>query len=190
MNLEKSKTLQCLVNAYAGESQARNKYLMFAKVAKKEEQEFISNVFLETADNELEHAKLFYKLIPNGEYLVNSTYPFFFSKNTYENLISSSKAEKEEWQTVYKDAAIIAQNEGFNEISDLFNHIIDIEKRHYHRYEMLAQELKNSTLYKKEELTQWICLKCGHTHIGKEPPCSCPVCKHPFGYFKLYKENI
>lgn len=190
MNLEKTKTLQCLVNAFAGESQARNRYTFFAKMAKQDGYESISNIFLATANNEQEHAKLFYKHIPNAEhYAVTGSYPFFFG-TTYENLISAANGEKEEWESLYKDASIIAKDEGFDEISRLFANILEIEKRHSHRFETLALNLKESNLYKKEEIVQWICTKCGHTHIGKEAPCKCPVCRHPQGYFELFTEKF
>ena len=189
MNLEKSETLQCLINAFAGEAQAINKYTIYAKTAKKEGLEIISAVFSETAENEKEHAKLFYKEIPNGFYTPNSIYPFFLG-NTQENLISAANAEKDEWENIYKHASQIAKNEGFNKISVLFYNISEIEKRHSYRYSTLVKELEGKTLYKKTETSQWICTKCGHTHIGKEAPCKCPVCAHEQNYFKLFNENF
>ncbi len=189
MNIEKSETLQCLINAFAGESMARNKYTIYSKIAKKEGYNLISEVFLETAENEREHAKLFYKEIPNGFYMPKAEYPFFLG-NTVENLLSASEAEKDEWENVYKNASQTAKAEGFDDISRLFNNIAEIEKRHSHRFSVLAEEIKNETLYKKPETTQWICTKCGHTHIGKEAPCICPVCKHEQEYFKQYVEKF
>lgn len=189
MNLEKSETLQCLINAFAGESQARNKYTIYSKVAKKEGYSLISEVFLETAENEREHAKLFYKEIPNGFYSPNAVYPFFIG-TTYENLISSSSAERDEWENIYKYGSQTAKKDAFDDISRLFNNIAEIEKRHSHRFLVLSEELKNETLYKKPEITQWICTVCGHTHIGKEAPCKCPVCAHEQEHFKLYSEKF
>ena len=189
MDILKSETLQCLVNAFAGESQARNKYTMYAKIAKKEDNILISDVFLETAENEREHAKLFYKEIPNGFYTPNATYPFFLG-STYENLLSAGEAEKVEWENIYKYSSQTAIKEGFDDISRLFNNISEIEKRHSHRFMVLAEELKNETLYKKSEVSQWICTKCGHTHIGNEAPCRCPVCNHEQEYFKLFIEKF
>ena len=188
MEFEKSETLQCLINAFAGESQARNKYTFYAKTAKKENFDLISQIFLETAENEYEHAKLFYKEIPNGFYNPKADYPFFLG-TTYENLLSASKAERDEWENLYKHASQTAKSEGYDEISKLFKNILEIEKRHSYRFSILADELQNSTLYKKDEITQWICTKCGHTHIGKEAPCKCPVCSHPQGYFKQFTEK-
>lgn len=189
MKFETSETLQCLINAFTGESQAVNKYTMYAKTAKNEEFNLISKIFLETAENEKEHAKLFYKEIPNGFYTPNAIYPYFLG-NTYENLISAANAERDEWENVYKHASQVAKAEGFDDISKLFINICNIEKRHSHRFLILSEEVKNKTLYKKEEVTQWLCTECGHTHIGKEAPCICPVCKHAQEYFKLYTEKF
>ncbi len=189
MKFEASETKQLLINAFAGESQARNKYTIYAKKAKKDGFNLISDIFLETAENEREHAKLFYKEIPNGFYSPNANYPFFIGE-TYENLISASSAERDEWENVYKYASQTAKAEGFDDISILFSNIASIEKRHSHRFLTLAEEIKNETLYKKAEVHQWICTKCGYTHIGKEAPCSCPVCKHEQEYFKLYSEKF
>ena len=188
MKFEKSETLQLLVNAFAGESQARGKYTIYSKIAKKEGYNLVSEVFLETAENEREHSKLFYSHIPNGFYTPNAIYPFF-TGSTYENLISSASAEREEWENVYKYASQTAEQEGFDDISRLFKNISEIEKRHSYRFSTLAEEIKNKNLYKKSETTQWICTKCGHTHIGKEAPCVCPVCKHEQEYFKQYCGN-
>ena len=189
MKFENSETLQCLINAFTGESQARNKYTIYAKIAKKEGYNLISEVFLETAENEKEHAKLFYKEIPNGFYTPNAIYPFF-TGITLENLISASKAEKDEWENIYKHGSQVAKADGFDDISRLFFNIGEIEKRHFHRFSILAEEIKNETLYKKDEVTQWICTECGHTHIGKEAPCVCPVCGHEQEYFKLFTDKF
>jgi len=190
MKFEKSETLQALVNAFAGESQARNKYTIYSKIAKKEGYEQIAQIFLDTAENEREHAKLFLGHIPNAEhYTVTGSYPFF-TGNTLENLISASKAEKEEWEIVYKKAGQIAKEEGFIEISNLFNKILEIEKYHSHRYTLLAEQIQQETLFKKEEQTQWVCRKCGHILISKTAPVKCPVCSHPQGYFEIFTEKF
>lgn len=189
MKFENSETKQCLINAFAGESQARNKYTFYAKAAKKEGYEQIGEIFLETADNEREHAKMFYKHIPNGAYAPNAIYPFFLG-DTYENLVSACVAERDEWENVYKYASQTAKSEGFDEISALFYNIAEIEKRHSHRFSVLAEEIKNNMVFKKAEVSQWICMKCGHTHIGKTAPCKCPVCGHEQQYFKLFNELL
>lgn len=190
MKLEDSETLQCLVNAFAGESQARNRYTFYAKQAKEEGYEQISAIFLDTASNEQEHAKLFYKHIPNAEHwTVKAAYPFFFG-TTLENLIAAAKGEKEEWESIYKYGAETANAEGFDEISNLFKGILEIEKHHSYRFETLAEELKAETLFSKEEVTQWICRKCGHIQISKCAPNKCPVCSHPQGYFEIFNEKF
>lgn len=190
MKLEHSETLQCLVNAFAGESQARNRYTFYSKVAKQEGFEQIAQIFIDTAENEREHAKLFYNHIPNTEHLtVTGAYPFFCG-TTYENLKAAASGEREEWEILYKNSAQAAKAEGFDDISRLFSNIVEIEKRHAHRFEILSEELKMGTLFKKEEVAQWICRKCGYTHIGKEAPCACPVCEHPQGYFELFVEKF
>ena len=189
MNIENTKTLKCLVNAFAGESQARNRYTFFSKIAKEEGYEKISEIFYMTSENEKEHAKLFYKHIPNNHYLVEANYPFFWG-NTYENLISSFEGERDEWEIIYKSSAEIAKEEGFEEISYLFKNILEIEKRHSHRFMELAKKLNNDEIFKKKELTQWLCRKCGHTQISQDAPCICPVCKHPQGYFEIFVEKF
>lgn len=186
MQIEKSETLQQLVNAFAGESMARNRYSFYAKIAKKEGLEKISQIFLDTAANEYEHAKLFYKEIPNGEHRnVNAVYPFF-SGNTYENLLAAAKGEREEWEYIYKKGAQTAKDEGYDKIAKLFSNILEIEKYHSYRFEKLADMLNKNELFIKEERSQWICRKCGHILISKQAPEKCPVCEHPKGYFELF----
>ena len=190
MKLEHSETLQCLVNAFAGESQARNRYTFFAKIAKQEGYEQISQIFLDTAENEKEHAKLFYKHIPTAEHLaVTGAYPFFYG-DTHENLRAASSGEREEWEILYRKSAQVAKEDGFDDIFRLFNNVAEIEKHHSHRFELLAEELKDEAIFKKEEVTQWVCRKCGHIHIGKEAPCQCPVCEHPQAYFQIFVEKF
>ena len=185
MKLEDSETLNSLVNAFAGESQARNRYTFYAKQAKKEGYEQIAEIFLETAENEKEHAKLFYKKIPaSPHHKVNASYPFFLG-NTYENLIAAANGEKEEWEYLYKLSARTAEEEGFDEIANLFKNILEIEKRHSHRFEQLAAMIKENSVFEKNEETQWLCRKCGHTQICRIAPISCPVCKHEQGYFQV-----
>ena len=189
MKIEESETLQNLINAFAGESQARNRYTIYAKIAKKEGYEHIAQVFLDTAENEREHAKLFYKHIPNGHHRVNAEYPFFLGE-TVENLIAAAEGEKEEWEYVYKHGARIAKEEGFEDISKLFSGILEIEKRHAYRFEVLATQVKNKSFFNKNENTQWVCRKCGHIQISGCAPKICPVCEHPQGYFEIYTEKF
>lgn len=190
MKIEESETLQNLVNAFAGESQARNRYTIYAKIAKKEGYEHIAQVFLDTAENEREHAKLFYKHIPNsGHWKVEAEYPFFQGK-TVDNLFAAANGEREEWEYVYKHATRIAKEEGFDKISDLFAGILEIEKRHAYRFEVLGTQLKNNTFFTKSENTQWLCRKCGHVQISNCAPKICPVCKHEQGYFEMFIEKF
>ena len=188
MNLSHSKTLENLVNAFVGESQARNRYTFYAKQAQKEGYEKISAVFLETADNEKQHAKEFYKHIPVNKYKPTGTYPFFFG-NTYENLLAAAEGEREEWEYLYKQSAQTAKEEGFDEIALLFERIVDIEKRHAHRFSTIAYQLKENSFYQKDEETQWQCRKCGYIQISNCAPQICPVCKHEQGYFQLFNEK-
>lgn len=190
MKLENSETLQCLTNAFAGESQARNRYTFYAKQAQKDGYEQISEIFLNTASNEQEHAKLFYKHIPACEHWkVNGAYPFFLG-TTVENLVAASEGEREEWEIIYKRSSQIAKEEGFDDISELFARILEIEKHHSHRFELLAKELKGESFFKKEEQTQWICRKCGNILISKSAPEKCPVCSHPKAYYELFLEKF
>ncbi len=186
--LKGTKTEQNLINAFAGESQARNRYTYFAKQAKKEGYEQISAIFLETAENEKEHAKLFYEFIGNTMGKVNGTYPFEMG-STEENLLSAAAGENEEWTKLYEDSAKIAQDEGFPEIANTFKHVIVAEKHHEQRYLNLYKNIKEKTVFEKEENTNWLCRKCGYVHQGKEAPIKCPNCKHPQGYFQVLCEN-
>ncbi len=190
MKLEESETLECLINAFAGESQARNRYTFYAKQAEKEGYKQIAAVFLETAENEREHAKLFYKHIPNAQHhKVSGEYPFFLGE-TLENLIAAANGEREEWEYVYKMGAQTAKDEGFDEISKLFSGILEIEKYHSHRFETLAAQIRLGTLFHKEEASQWICRKCGHIQISQCAPNKCPVCLHEQGYFQIFNEKF
>lgn len=190
MKFEESETLKCVINAFAGESMARNRYTFYSKVAKKEGYEQIAEIFADTAENEKEHAKLFYKLIPNAEHhIVNASYPFSIG-NTYENLLSAAKGEREEWEIVYKNASQTAKADGFEDIEKLFSYIIGIEKYHSHRFELLAENIKKERVFKKEEQSQWVCRKCGHILISKNAPLKCPVCEHPQAYFEIFNEKF
>ncbi|PKN13017.1 MAG: rubrerythrin family protein [Deltaproteobacteria bacterium HGW-Deltaproteobacteria-4] len=174
--LKGSKTEQNLHDAFAGESQARNKYTYFAKVAQKEGYERIAAYFLETAENEMEHAKLHFKLL-NG------------IGNTADNLRAAAAGEMDEFSEMYPRMAQQAREEGFPEIAFLFQAIGKIEKAHQERYQKLLEELEAGTLFKQEESARWRCRKCGHLHEGVEAPKVCPVCKHPQGYFELVEEH-
>ena len=187
-SLKGSKTEQNLINAFAGESQARNRYSFFAKAAKKEGYEQIAAIFLETAENEKEHAKLFYEPLGNIRGIVNAEYPFELG-TTEENLESAVAGEKEEWEFLYAEGERIAREEGFDKIAEIFHHVIHAEKHHHQRYLKLLENVKNNTVFKKEKDTNWMCRECGYVYYGKEAPKECPNCHHPQAYFEVLCEN-
>ena len=184
-----SRTEQNLINAFAGESQARNRYTYFAKVAKKEGYEQIAAIFLETAENEMEHAKLFYQHIgktPLGH--VDSFYPFELG-TTEENLTSAIAGEMEEYDVLYNEAEMIAKEEGFDSIADTFHHVRHAEEHHARRYKALLDVLKEGTIFDKDIETSWLCRKCGYVAVGKSAPGHCPNCHHPQAYFQVLCEK-
>ena len=174
--LKGTKTEKNLWDAFAGESMARNKYTYFAKVAKKEGYEQISNLFLETANNEMEHAKLHFKAL--GEL-----------KKTIENLKAAAGGENYEWTEMYPNMAKDAREEGFDEIATMFENIAGGEKKHEKRYKHLLANIENGSVFIKDGKLYWKCLKCGHIHEGIEAPNVCPVCSHPQAYFEVHVEN-
>ena len=178
MELKGTKTEANLMTAFAGESQARNKYTYFASKAKKEGYEQIASIFEETANNEKEHAKIWFKLLNGGD--INST---------AENLKAAAEGENYEWTDMYKEFAKTAKEEGFDKIAFLFEEVAKIEKNHEERYLKLLGNVDNNLVFKKGEETVWICRNCGHVYVGKEAPKVCPVCNHPQSYFEQKKEN-
>lgn len=188
-NLKGTKTETCLINAFAGESQARNRYTYFASVAKQEGYEQISAFFLETADNEKEHAKLFYKHLGAGTANVNAAYPFFFG-TTVDNLKHAAAGEHEEWTDLYLNSSIIAKEEGFLDVSNTFKQVLEVEKHHEARYLALAKNIEESLVFKKLDTVQWKCRNCGRPYTGIEAPEVCPTCFHPRAYFELLCDNF
>lgn len=186
--LKGSKTEQNLINAFAGESQARNRYSFFAKQAKKDGYEQIAEIFLITAENEKEHAKLFYEHIGNTIGQVNSSYPFELG-TTKENLESAINGEKEEWSILYPEGEKVAREEGFDEIAETFHHVVEAEKHHEKRYSKLLENVKNNTVFSKPEETNWMCRECGYIHHGKSAPKKCPNCHHQQAYFQVLCEE-
>lgn len=176
MDIKGTKTEQNLRDAFAGESQARNKYTYYASVAKKEGYEQISALFQETADNEKEHAKIWFKLL-NG------------IGTTVENLVDAAKGEHYEWTNMYKEFAKEAYAEGFDKIGKLFELVADIEKEHEERYNKLLENVNEGKVFKKESEKAWICRNCGHIHYGEEAPEGCKVCAHPKAYFEVKCNN-
>lgn len=176
MELKGSRTEQNLMAAFAGESQARNKYDYYASQAKKDGYEQIAAIFAETALNEKEHAKLWFK-------------HFHGIGGTLQNLLDAAAGENYEWTEMYKEFAEVAEEEGFKAIAKQFRGVGAIEKHHEERYRKLADSVQNGTVYSALEETAWICRNCGHIHVGKEAPKACPVCAHAQAYFEINKEN-
>ena len=177
MELKGSKTEANLMAAFAGESQARNKYTYFASQAKKEGYVQISNIFLETAENEKEHAKMWFKLLNDGV------------PSTVENLKAAAAGENGEWTEMYKQMAADAKEEGFDEIAALFEGVAAIEKEHEERYLKLLVNIENGAVFEKDGVVVWKCGNCGHIHVGTSAPEVCPVCNHPQSYFEVKAEN-
>ena len=178
MELKGSKTEKCLQAAFAGESQARNKYTYYASKAKKEGYEQIAAIFLETAENEKEHAKLWFKYLEGGEI-----------KDTVSNLQDAANGENYEWTEMYADFAKIAEEEGFKEIALKFRAVAAIEKHHEERYKKLLANVKEGVVFVGDDLAVWKCRNCGHIVVGKYAPKVCPVCAHPQSYFELFVQN-
>ncbi len=178
MELKGSKTEQNLMTAFAGESQARNKYTYYASKAKKEGYEQIAAIFEETAGNEKEHAKIWFKLLHEGEV-----------PSTIDNLKDAISGENYEWTDMYAEFAKTAKEEGFDRIAYLFENVGKIEKEHEERYKKLLSNIENELVFNKPVANMWICRNCGYVHFGDKAPEVCPVCSHPQSYFELKKEN-
>lgn len=187
--LKGSQTERLLLTAFAGESQARNRYTYFASLAKKEGYEQIAAVFLETAENEKEHAKVFFKFLEGGPVQITASYPAGFLGNTLENLKAAAAGEKEEWSILYPDASAIAKKEGFEEIAAAFVEISKVEKEHEKRYLSLAGNIEKKRVFRKETAVRWRCRNCGYVQEGVEAPKQCPACKHPQSYYEVAAEN-
>lgn len=184
-----TRTEQCLINAFAGESQARNRYTYFSSVAKKEGYEQIAAIFLETANNEKEHAKLFYKHLGSGRAKVNGEYGFHLG-TTLENLKHAAMGEHEEWMDLYLNSAITAEEEGFMDVAQTFRNVLEVEKHHEARYLKLAKNIEEGMVFKKHEEVAWKCSNCGRILNTVEAPKSCPTCHHPQAYFELLCDNF
>lgn len=178
MELKGSKTEKNLMTAFAGESQARNKYTYFASKAKKEGYEQIAAIFEETANNEKEHAKIWFKLLNGGEV-----------PTTTDNLSSAAEGENYEWTDMYAEFAKVAKEEGFDHIAYLFEGVAKIEKEHEERFKKLLSNINDELVFSSDGETIWICRNCGHIHIGKKAPKVCPICNHPQSYFERKANN-
>jgi len=188
-SLKGNETEKNLLKAFAGESQARNRYNYFSSVAKKEGFEQISAIFTETADNEKEHAKVFFKYLEGGETEIEASYPAGKIGTTEENLLAAAEGEKMEWSVLYPDFEKVAREEGFDEIADSFKEISEVEEKHETRYRKLLENVRNGTVFKRDVVVKWKCRNCGYVHEGKDAPEVCPACKHAQSYYELFVEN-
>jgi rubrerythrin len=187
--LKGSETEKNLLKAFAGESQARNRYTFFMNVAKKEGYEQIAGIFQETADNEKEHAEIFFKHLEGGEVEITAAYPAGKIGTTAENLLAAAEGEKMEWGTLYPGFGKKAREEGFDKVAESFKEIGDIEEKHEERYRRLLENVKAGNVFKRGKVVEWKCRNCGYVHDGKEAPKVCPACKHPQSYYELLAEN-
>lgn len=188
-SLKGTQTEKNLLISFAGESQARMRYTMFASTAKKEGYEQISAIFLETAEQEKEHAKKFFSYLEGGDVEITATYPAGIVATTAENLKAAAMGENEEWTEAYPHFADIAEAEGFANIAATFRKIAKVEAEHEKRYLRLLEKVEAGTVFSREEEVSWQCRNCGHVHVGKDAPKACPVCAHPQAYFEEEKQN-
>jgi len=187
-SLKGTKTEHNLMVAFAGESQARNRYTFYAKVAKKEGYEQISAIFTETADNEKEHAKRFFKFLEGNMVEINASYPTVFG-NTAENLKAAASGEHEEWEMLYPGFAKVAIEEGFPEVAKAFEKISEVEKEHEKRYLQLLSNVENNKVFEKSTEVEWKCRNCGYVHKGSKAMELCPACLHPKAHFEVHAQN-
>ncbi len=189
MEFRGSRTEKNLLAAFAGESQARNRYTYFASAAKKEGYEQISGIFLDTAENEKEHAKLFFKSLKGGETEILASYPAGIVGDTSSNLKAAAEGENFEWTTLYQNFADVAKKEGFMDVYDTFIKVSQAEKYHESRYLGLLKNVREGKVFSKETAVKWHCRNCGFVFEGKEAPENCPTCKHPRSYFEVLADN-
>jgi len=189
MKLKGTQTEKNLLTAFAGESQARNRYTYFASIAKKEGYFQISKIFEETADQEKEHAKRFFKLLEGGDVMVEAAFPAGVLGTTKDNLKAAADGEAFEWGSLYPAFAKKAGEEGFKDVAEIFERISTAEKQHERRYRALFKNIEEGKVFKKDGTTTWRCLNCGYTHKGAEAPENCPACAHPRAYYEVLAEN-
>lgn len=188
-SIKGTQTEKNLLASFAGESQARNRYTYFASVAKKAGLEQIAAIFLETADNEKEHAKRFFKFLEGGDAEITAAYPAGVIGDTAQNLQAAAAGEHLEWTKLYKEGEQIAREEGFEEIADQFKEIAGVEEQHEKRYRKLLKNIEQRKVFKKDTIVKWKCRNCGYVYEGDEAPQECPACAHPQGYYELFCEN-
>jgi len=184
-----TRTEKCLMAAFAGESQARNRYTYFASIAKKAGLEQVAAIFLDTAENEKEHAKRFFVFLEGGETEITASFPAGVISDTASNLAGAAAGENLEWTKLYKEAEAIAAEEGFPEIATQFKEIAEVEAQHERRYLKLLANIREGKVFKKDVVVKWKCRNCGYVHEGKDAPKDCPACKHPQAYYEVLSEN-
>jgi rubrerythrin len=189
MEFKGSQTEKNLLAAFAGESQARTRYTFFASAAKKEGYEQISAIFQETADNEKEHAQLFFNHLRGGMAEIKATYPAGITTTTAQNLLAAAEGEKLEWGTLYPNFAEVATKEGFKDVANTFRMVAKVESSHERRYRKLLANVEKGSVFKKESPVKWKCRNCGYVFEGTSAPEKCPVCNHPQSYYELWCEN-
>lgn len=187
-SIKGTKTEKNVLKAFAGESQARNRYTYAASVAKKEGYEQIAAIFLETADQEKQHAKRFFRFLEGGMVEITASYPAAFTGTTIDNLKAAAAGEHEEHSVLYPEFARIAQEEGFPQVAAQFNNVSIAEQNHERRYLLVLQNLEKSTIFKKESSIKWICRECGYIHEGSEAPKKCACCEHPQAFYQALSE--
>lgn len=188
-SIKGTRTEQNLLKAFAGESQACNRYEFFAHVAKEEGYNQIASIFQKTADQEKQHAKRFFSFLEGGDTEITATYPAGKVGTTAENLKAAAMGENEEWTLLYPEFARIAMEEGFLQVATAFKAIAKVEAEHEKRYMKLLKNLEDGTVFRKSERVKWVCTNCGYVHEGEKALDNCPACQHPIGYFELLEEN-
>ncbi len=189
MELKGSETEKNLLKAFAGESQARNRYTYFASVARKEGFRQIEGYFLETAENEKEHAKIFFKYLDGGDCEIQASYPAGKIGTTAENLLAAAEGEKMEWSALYPEFERVAREEGFEDVADSFKEIGEVESYHERRYRKLLANCEKDRVFERDEVVKWKCRNCGYVSEGESAVECCPACKHGRKYFEIWVEN-
>ncbi len=184
-----TQTEKNLLAAFAGEAQARNRYTFYASQARKEGYEQIANIFMETAENEKEHAEVFFGYLEGGDVEITGSFPAGVVGDTLANLKAAAEGEKMEWSIIYAEAEKTAREEGFEEIADSFEEIAEVEEFHEERYRKLAQNIVQGEVFKRDKPVKWHCSNCGYVHEGTEAPEECPACKHARAYYQILAEN-
>jgi rubrerythrin len=188
-SIKGTETEENLLKAFAGESQARNRYTYFASAARKEGYEQVANIFMETAENEKEHAKVFFKYLEGGDVEIKAVYPAGVIKDTKTNLEEAAAGENMEWTTLYQDFAKRAKDEGFSEVARSFEQIAKVERFHEARYRKLINNIANGEVFRKKVAVKWHCINCGYVLEAAEAPKECPACRHPQSFYEVLAEN-